>query len=588
MREAADALVDARGELASIVRKAGSIEALDATLKGWHPNTDSWEQLGDSIFIPAVMSDLAGQLMVRGSEAHTIQLDDKDKPPFLDLPWDEAIAEFKARGILKPTELSTLLKDYGQRADKARQLMLAQVQGFVRTELEKSLTEGGTFKQFAQRIDEGGATFGISADDPAYLNMVFRTNVQSAYGAGRYRAMTDPDVMDERPYSELRTAGDGRVREEHEAGEGTVTLIGSPAFRLCSCPLGFSCRCCQVTLTRDELAGRHVIEDVADLPAGFKPTPGFEGPPVAKINALTPKLAPVLQQKPLPVPNVPIASPVVAPAAVAEPKRAEPKVEAPVPPSKTLPTAPAPERKPKTLPVAKQPKPVPAAAAEPEAAPTKQEPPSVRLGPNAEKVFGKQLSDKDIDELVGQNAKLPDGYSVKVILHDLDVSVSGDIRDASGVSVGSFHRIFERKNGELIVHHNYLQLQDSEQGKGIGAAIFNAQVDSYEKHGVAKVELAAASVGKYAWTKAGFDWHADEDFGDGAIDHFVRAKDWLKEDLRALGLSAKATTKILTNVKTPQDLSRVEYKGEKVGKSVLLSYDEIIQMSQTPAKIKRL
>lgn len=307
MREAADALVEARAEIAALVRKADSPEALAVTLKTWHPNTESWERLGDSIFVPAVMCDLAGQLMVRGSEARTIQLDAKDKPAFLDLPWVDAIEEFKARGIVKPSELSTLLKDYAQRADKARQLMLQQVQVFVRSELEKSLAEGGTFKDFAARIEDGGVGLGITADDPAYLNMVFRTNVQSAYGAGRYRAMTDPDVMNERPYSEFRTVGDARVREEHAILDGLITRVGSPAFKRCACPLDFNCRCANVTLTKAEVAGREVVDD---LPDAFTPAPGFDGPPTAKIYAPTPKLAPALQQQPLTVPENPTPTPI--------------------------------------------------------------------------------------------------------------------------------------------------------------------------------------------------------------------------------------------------------------------------------------
>jgi len=267
-----------------MVRSAGSIEALDAKLKKWRPNADSWEQLGDAIFTNAVKADLAGQLMVHRDASAPRQMDAKDKPPFLDQPWEEALAEWRARGIMDERELSTLLKDYAQRADKARQLMLAQVQTFVRSELEKSIAEGGTFKQFAREIESGAEPLGITVDDPSYLNMVFRTNVQSAYGAGRYRAMTDPVVMDERPYSELRTVGDARVRPEHAAGDGVVTLIGSAAFRYCACPLGYSCRCANVTLTREELNGRQVITEIAELPEGFRAEPGFTSAPVAELK----------------------------------------------------------------------------------------------------------------------------------------------------------------------------------------------------------------------------------------------------------------------------------------------------------------
>jgi GNAT superfamily N-acetyltransferase len=476
------------------------------------------------------MSDLAGQLMVRGHESPVRQMaaDGGDGTPFLNKPWEEAIAEFKARGVLKPTELSTLLKGYAQRADKARQLMLEQVQGFVRSELEKSLREGGTFKDFAARVEDGGAGLGITLDDSAYLDMVFRTNVQSAYGAGRYRAMTDPDVMGERPYSELRTVGDARVREEHAVLDGTVTLIGSPAFRLCSCPLGFNCRCANVTLTKDDVAGRQVITAVNDLPAGFKPTPGFIGPPTATINTPTKPLPPELKQKPLPVPDTRVA-------------------------------------------------------------------PSERVGATAESIFGRKLSDAELDALAGAQASLPNGYTTQVSVKELApdekpalgakprpvpvVQVEGEVKNADGKTAGSYLRQFTRDGDKTSVHHSFFFVDDDEQGKGLGRQLFNSQVDAYEKQGIDKVTLNATDVGRYVWSKAGFDWT------DAA--QAARVREQLAEMLtRRFG--ATIADNIMAAAKTPSDIARLVIDGEKVGKRFLIDFAEDVSMSQTPAKIRRL
>lgn len=512
MREAADALVEARAEIAALVRKADSPEALAATLKTWHPNSESWERLGDSIFVPAVMCDLAGQLMVRGSEARTIQLDAKDKPAFLDLPWVDAIEEFKARGIVKPTELSTLLKDYAQRADKARQLMLGQVQTFVRSELEKSLAEGGTFKDFAARIEDGGTGLGITEADPAYLNMVFRTNVQSAYGAGRYRAMTDPDVMDAQPFVEYRTVGDARVREEHAVLDKTVYAIGSDEWQRIAPPNGFNCRCSMVTLTRDEAKGRKVLTAV---PEAYVPTPGFSGPPVAKVNAPTPKLAPALQQQPL---------------------------------ASGLPAAP------ETLPV--------------------EQPQQV-----SDKVFGRK---PDVEALAGAKADLPAGISVHVNTQESGngVQLVGALRNDSGNVVGNFTRTFERDGGDLNVRHGFFGIDESYQGTGLGSQLFNAQIDAYEKQGVAKVSLDATDVGRYVWSKAGFEWD------DPAQFEKLRAQLVAQLEKR---VGPDAAAEIADTLKTPSDMARLVVDGEPVGKQFLIGLeDEIVGMSQSPTKITRL
>jgi hypothetical protein len=161
---------DGLAEIAAIVRAAKTPAAVAKKLSGWAKSTSVFEAIGDAIYVPAVLSDLAGQLMVYGREAHTIQLDASNEvTAFLDLPWDEAIAEWKARGLMSPDEFAKMLGDYAQRSAKARELMLEQVQTLVRARLESAIAEGSTFKQFADAIQAGTARLGLSAQDPAYL-----------------------------------------------------------------------------------------------------------------------------------------------------------------------------------------------------------------------------------------------------------------------------------------------------------------------------------------------------------------------------------------------------------------------------------
>jgi SPP1 gp7 family putative phage head morphogenesis protein len=201
------------------------------------------------------------------------------------LPWAEAIAEYKARGVVSERELSTLMRDYAQRSDAARKLMLAQIQDFVRSQVVTALEQGTTFPEFAKTIRDGGTSLGITAADPAYLNLVFRTSVQSAYGAGRYRAMTDPALADERPFVQYRTTGDARVRASHAALDGprhnTCYRTSDPLWHRISPPNGFQCRCSCVMLTADEASGMEVL---GELPSGYVAEDGFDGPPVARLT----------------------------------------------------------------------------------------------------------------------------------------------------------------------------------------------------------------------------------------------------------------------------------------------------------------
>jgi SPP1 gp7 family putative phage head morphogenesis protein len=229
------------------------------------------------------MCDLAGQLMVRGREAKLIKLDVKDAPyAFLDLPWDEALQAFMERVPTRANELQKLLKGYATRSDAARRLALEQIQQFVKDRLAVHIADGGTYGQFAQDIQSGAESFGITAEDPSYVKMLFRTNIQSAYGAGKFRAITDPDVIDEMPYVQYRTVGDARVRASHAVLDRGIYRAASEEWRRIAPPNGFSCRCSLVSLSRDDVKGERVLGQV---PAAYVATPEFNAPPVAAIKA---------------------------------------------------------------------------------------------------------------------------------------------------------------------------------------------------------------------------------------------------------------------------------------------------------------
>jgi SPP1 gp7 family putative phage head morphogenesis protein len=285
VRGVSAALVDARKELAYAVSIAKTpADALHA-IDSWHEHSAASTALGDALFVPTVKADMAGQLMVRreaGSTVVHMAAGDGGVPdgkaPFLDLPWDEAIAEFKARGLMSEREFSTMLGDYATRSAEARQLMLTNIQKMMRDRLETALTDGQTLREFAAEVRQGTESLGITEADPSYLQMVFRTNIQSAYGAGRFRQITNPTVMAARPFVQYRTVGDARVRDSHRVLEGMVFRADDPEWHRIAPPNGYNCRCSLVTLDRHEAAGEHVRESV---PSDYTPDPDFDGPPTA-------------------------------------------------------------------------------------------------------------------------------------------------------------------------------------------------------------------------------------------------------------------------------------------------------------------
>lgn len=239
-------------------------------------------------------------------------------------------------------------------------------------------------------------------------------------------------------------------------------------------------------------------------------------------------------------------------------------------------------------------KPTSTAAPEPVApAPVAPSVPSTRVGEHAEKLFGKKLTDAEIDALSGRNAKLPTGHIVKVSVTDYATGkgqprmmIEGVIGDKKGEVVGKFQRIYMPVDGKVEVNHASFFLDAKLQNSGIGREVFNTQIDAYQKLGIiAKVNLDAAEVGKYVWTKAGFEWTDPAQLKVALEKLEAKVK-------RKVG--ATVAKKLMSQVKTPEDISRLVIDGERVGKDFLVDKSkkafghDLIEMSQTPAKIKRL
>ncbi len=285
--EAAEALEPLRSALAQAVAQSTTLAGAEAAIEETAGAFLQDDDIGNALFIPMVMAEMAGQLMARGEvpelEAKMYRMIGEAQPveAFLNLPWEEAIREFKARGVVSPDEFTRLIGTYANRAQEGRALLLQRVQERVREMLVTSLEEGQTFREFAGALEAQAEGLGITTTDHAYLENVFRTNVQSAYGAGRYRQITDPAVATARPYVQYRTVGDARVWESHRLLDRGVYRIDGEAWRQVAPPNGYQCRCSMVTLSVDEARGL----DIRDaLPEGGAPDEGFDGPPVANVE----------------------------------------------------------------------------------------------------------------------------------------------------------------------------------------------------------------------------------------------------------------------------------------------------------------
>ena len=160
----------------------------------------------------------------------------------------------------------------------AEESVTSEAQKFIERALRDGVPEGEAGQRLAMRVDD--IRVQSQAWSEGYARMVFRTNINTAISAGRFRQAQDPDIQEVAPAFRFDAIGDGDTRDNHDAADGLIMSVSNPEWRKIAPPLGYSCRCQVVHVTRSELEsmGRirkdgSLIED--KVPSGAFADPGF-------------------------------------------------------------------------------------------------------------------------------------------------------------------------------------------------------------------------------------------------------------------------------------------------------------------------
>jgi SPP1 gp7 family putative phage head morphogenesis protein len=116
----------------------------------------------------------------------------------------------------------------------------------------------------------------------AYAETVYRTNLNTAYTAGRFNQAQDPDVAFALGAFEYEAVRDSDCRPNHEALHGLLAHQDDPLWDRYAPPNGYNCRCSVRVVTKAELKQRGLIRGAkvqTVYPAHFSeggPDPAFE------------------------------------------------------------------------------------------------------------------------------------------------------------------------------------------------------------------------------------------------------------------------------------------------------------------------
>ena len=231
-------------------------------------------------FESRVMARLTGKLFVQQVELprlHKMAVADPGIA-FVDLPFAEAIQYAESIRLVTGRELDSMMDVERELAVRINSDVSDRMAERIVREIQRSIgPDGPGLGEFIRIIQSDAATDQSRIPSRRSLESTFRTSTSQAYGAGRFAAQTDPDIIDDDSLVwEYLTVADSRVRPTHRALHGKQWLAGDEEARRAYPPNGYQCRCVIiVTDTR----GRRRFELHVNVDAAI--TPGFEGAPGA-------------------------------------------------------------------------------------------------------------------------------------------------------------------------------------------------------------------------------------------------------------------------------------------------------------------
>lgn len=192
------------------------------------------------------------------------------------VPFEDAIADFVSREPALAPTADAIVEVYKRHGFSLVRAAEQETVRRVQATIAKALRLGTAADPATAAVEALGDW------SRAYAGTVFRNAQTSAYTAGIFRELRDPDVSAVIGALELHTAGDNDVRRNHKAADGLVAAPDDPIWHRCAPPNGHNCRCGLRFVDRGELERRGLLGSDgrvrrASLPRGFYRDPGFVG-----------------------------------------------------------------------------------------------------------------------------------------------------------------------------------------------------------------------------------------------------------------------------------------------------------------------
>lgn len=188
--------------------------------------------------------------------------------------FDDAVEWFANRFPITE-ELADELGDYaGPRAWTVAGVAQLDIVMQVHASILRALSRGTPFDEWKREIS-ATLTAAWGAKNAHRIETIFRNATSQALSAGRWRQITDPDVMTLRPYGLFDAVLDARTSDICEEWDGTILPLDEFAQRGAVPQLHHRCRSQIRSITQREAFRRGVTDRLPDATAqtGFGKAP---------------------------------------------------------------------------------------------------------------------------------------------------------------------------------------------------------------------------------------------------------------------------------------------------------------------------
>ena len=188
--------------------------------------------------------------------------------------FEDALAYFEAQQPILKDVWDTLSDAAREQAFTVSGVTQVEVIQQVLEGLEAAIADGTTLEDFAAAVSTSlESAWGGSVANPAFrIETIFRTNVQTAYAAGRYQVATHPDIIAVRPQWMFSAVLDSRTSPICRPLDGLIRPADDGFWRGHHPPLHHRCRSSIITL-REEQAKQ--MGGGTDVPPHDVAAPGF-------------------------------------------------------------------------------------------------------------------------------------------------------------------------------------------------------------------------------------------------------------------------------------------------------------------------